>query len=175
MSSTDHLIVTLKKGYTMKKYLTLLVAAATMFGASALYGGGVYKTGTLTVTNGATKATLSLTNPNNYTVSFADADGDFKAIDKIILNHASGIGTGTVAVAVQDLGVTTSLASSALTNGVSTSTTPRVDFVFNAATTNKVMYNVRSLKVSVTQIAITATTNSVNDVYRWSVYAVDPD
>lgn len=91
---------------------------------------------------------------------------EYREIDRIVVIHSSGSATGTVDIAIAELGATTALFNTgAMEGGVSVSSWPRYPWVANDVT-NHIPYSAQVLNVNIAQ-----TTNATPDVYKLTIYA----
>jgi len=166
----------------MKKLMLLLAAFAVCL-AGTTFADGVFRSGKLVVTAGTTNTTVSLS--DNY-IDFGGTGSGYVEIDRVILNHITGTGTGAVAITSSDIGVETAVvASGAMPPAGTYDAQPRqvetYTYVQNVSytgavvtavaqvQTNQVAYKVRGMRLHVVQLPVS--TNAVDDIYQWAVYA----
>lgn len=141
----------------MKKVIAIV--GMIMFAVCLMAQRPVYRYETITLAAGVTNRSV------NIPISDEGVDS-YREIDRLVVNHTSGNGTGVVTFAAMDIGTTYTLyTASDLTNGATAFDWPKYSYVV-ATTTNKQAYAVNMMKVTVTQ-----PTFALPNVYRVSVYA----
>ena len=107
---------------------------------------------------------VNTTNSTSYIAIADTGTPEYREIDRLVVVHSSGNATGTVDLAISELGTTTSLYNTgAMTNGVIVAAWPRYPVGISS---NDAPYSVKLLKVNVAQ-----TTNLIPDVYKLTIYA----
>lgn len=110
---------------------------------------------------------VNTTNSTSYIAIADTGTPEYREIDRLVVVHSSGNATGTVDLAISELGTTTPLYNTgAMANGAIVSAWPRYPVSITEVSTNYVPYSVKLLKVNVAQ-----TTNLIPDVYRLTIYA----
>lgn len=141
----------------MKKLMTIV--GMVMVAVCIMAQSPVYRYETVTLGAAVTNQSVM--------VSISDKGADsYREIDRVVVNHVSGSGTGVVTFVAMDVGASYTISTaSALTPLATSFDWPQYSYVVGT-TTNRRAYAVNMLKVNVSQ----PSHSSVN-VYKVGIYA----